>query len=479
MDNFEELDRLVESCGHQTGNSAWPVYSFKDGKIIIIEAEVTLVAGAWPNPMAWYRTSGKLWRQTWKWANRLIVPNLTPPYCINKAAAIDAPQVAAIASSKTNVDWISWFAQRQNALRAYARTFPEEVLSLALSYSNGQWHMMCFMASCQGAIDLVRSSPALAYCLVNHKLLMQSGSGSDPVLEAQSWAYKKQDEILDWLGFPSTELAQRIMQKIIPIDVSVVGMRKLRKAMKNKNIASSLSRLTRINKPVLCMVNEPATLSSITHTVFNEIAMQDDSRIANRISYIREVEGKFNLEPTIFNQLHDIYSAESRLFSLEHELEILGLNTDETELDIMKMERLLNLEPHKPFNGIEEIVRYHNHLVALLPDESLGFVSVPETFPSPPYVGTKAIIPIRTIYELLKEDDETIHGAAAALYPMARGSMYVYRVVRPVRATLYISKNHLGSWECDRMKGVGRISFGIDSARDVFAILTNSQQNNH
>ena len=103
---------------------------------------------------------------------------------------------------------------------------------------------------------------------------------------------------------------------------------------------------------------------------------------------------------------------------------------------------------------------------------------MPETFPNPPYVGTKAIIPIRTIYDLLKEDDETIHGAAAALRSMARGSMYVYRIVEPVRAKLYIRKNHLGSWECDLMKGVGRISFSINSARDVFAILTNSQPNN-
>jgi len=477
MTNFEELDRLVESCGHQTGNSAWPVYSFKDGKIIIIEADVTLVAGAWPNPMAWYKTSGKSWRQTWKWANRLIVPNLTPPYCINKA---DKEKLLAtpLESLNPNANLAGWFAQRQNALRAYAKTFPEEVLSLALRYSNGQWHMICFMAGCQSAIDLVRSNPALAYCLVNHKLLMQTVSGSDQVLEAQSWAYKKQGEILDWLGFPSTELAQRIMQKVIRIDVSVVGMRKLRKAIKNENMASSLSRLTQINKPVLCMVNEPATLSGITQIVFNEIAMQDDYYIANCINYIREVESKFNLEPKIFNKLHDIYSAENRLFPLVHKLELLGLITDETEPDITKMERLLNCGPHKPFNGIEEIVRYHNHLVASLRDDSLGFVSVPETFPNPPYVGTKAIIPIRTIYDLLKEDDETIHGAAAALRSMARGSMYVYRIVEPVRATLYIRKNHLGSWECDLMKGVGRISFSINSARDVFAILTNSQPNN-
>lgn len=477
MDISEELDRLVESHCHQAGNSSWPVYSFKDDKIIIIEAELTLVAGVWPNPTAWYKTPGRPWRQTWKWANRLIVPNLIPPYCINKAVK-EKFSVEPLEGISPDADWAGWFARRQNALREYARTFPEDVLTLALRYSNGQWHMLCFMAGCQGAIDLVRSNPALAYCLVNHKLFERGASGNSPMPEAQSWVYKKQRDILKRLGFPCTEAARKIMQKVIPVDVTIREMRILRKAMTNTKVVHALSRLHQINKPVLLMVNDPATLNSITHTVFNEIAMQDDYYIAGRISYIREVEGKFNLKPKTFNKLHDIFSSESQLFSLEHELELLGLITDETEPEFTKMERLLNCGPHKPFNGLEEIVRYHNHLVALLRDESLGFVSVPETFPSPPYVGTKTIIPIRTIYELLKEDDETEHGAAAALPSMARGSTYVYRVVEPVRATLYIRKNHFGSWECYRMKGVRRVSFDISIASNVFAILTNSQPNN-
>lgn len=295
MDISEELDRLVESHCHQAGNFSWPVYSFEDGKIIIIEAELTLVAGAWPNPMAWYKTPGRPWRQTWKWASRLIVPNLIPPHCINKASKGEFP-AAPPEGVSPDANWAGWFARRQNALRTYARTFPEDVLSMALRYSNGQWHMLCFMARCQGAIDLVRSNPALAYCLVNHKLFEQGASGSNSMLEAQSRAHEKQRDILKWLGFPCTEAARKIMQKVIPVDVTIRGMRILRKAMTNARTVRALSRLPQINKPVLLMVNDPASLNSITHAAFKELSRQDNEYIAVTLHGIRELESALNLK---------------------------------------------------------------------------------------------------------------------------------------------------------------------------------------
>lgn len=478
MENFEELDRLIESCGCQFGNSAWPVYAFRDGKIIIIEAEVAFVAGAWPNPMAWYKAPGKSWRRTWKWANRLIVPNLIPQYCINKACE---GEFSAIPYESVNhkADWVGWFLQRQNTLRAYARTFPEDVLSLSLRYSNGQWHMMCFMASCQGAIDLVRSNPALAYCLVSHKLFRQSASGSDPVLEAQSWAYKKQCDILNWLGFAGTDLARRILQNVVPMDVSVVGMRKLRNAMKCKEIANSLSHLPQINKSVLSMISEPALLNRVTQEAFNEIAMQNDYYVADSISYIRKTEGKFNLNPPKpFTNLQDIFSHTSKM-GLLNDLEIYGLGADESETDIAKMERLLGCGPHEPFNGIEEMVGYHNHLVSLLKDDSFGFVGLQEVFPAPPFIGTSTIVPIKTLYELLKEKEEMQQYMVDKIYAVARGEEYIYRVVEPVRATLSIRKNYLGFWEFNEMRGMNGAVIDSSSVRYVFAILTNSQPNNY
>lgn len=477
MDISEELDRLVESHCHQAGNSSWPVYSFKDDKIIIIEAELTLVAGVWPNPMAWYKTPGRPWRQTWKWANRLIVPNLIPPYSINKAGKGGFSAVPLEAISP-DADWVGWFAQRQNALRAYARTFPEEVLSLALRYSNGQWHMLCFMAGGLSAIYLVRSNPALAYCLANHKLFEQGAAGSNSMLEAQSRVHEKQHDILKRLGFPCTEAARKIMQKVVPVDVSIRGMRILRKAMTNARIVRALSRLPQINKPVLLMVNDPASLNSITHAAFKELSGQDNPYFAEILRGIRELEDALNLKQktTLFSTLQAIRSYESRLSGLGVKLVIFPLNKGH-ESDITSMERLLNLEPHEMFDSIKEIMGYHNHLTASLRQVRLEEFGVPNVFPDSPYVGTDTIIPINTLDELLKEEETMLMRVTDRAHRIAEGMEYVYRVFAPVRGTLSIEKDDMGIWKYSNM--LRRRSFDVDAhiASAVFRLLTNSHPN--
>lgn len=476
MDISEELDRLVETHCHQTGKSSWPVYSFKDDKIIIIEAELTLVAGVWPNPMAWYKTPGRPWRQTWKWANRLIVPNLIPPYCINKAGKGEFP-AAPLEDISPDADWAGWFARRQNALRAYARTFPEEVLSLALRYSNGQWHMLCFMAGGQGAIDLVRSNPALAYCLVNHKLFEQGASGSNSMLEAQSRPQEKQRDILKRLGFPCTEAARKIMQKVIPADVTICGMRILRKTMTSARIVRALSRLPQINKPVLLMVNDPTSLNSITYAAFKDLSRQDNEYIAETLHGIRELEGALNLKrKTLFSTLQAIRSYESRLSGLGVKLAIFPLD-EECESDITSMERLLNLEPHKMFDSIEEIEGYHNHLTALLRRVRLEESGVPNIFPDPPYVGTDTIIPINTLDGLLDEEEAMLHSVTDSRHRIAEGIEYIYRVLAPVRGTLFIEKNDIGTWEFSGMLGSRSHDIDAHIASAVFRLLSNSHPN--
>ena len=86
------------------------------------------------------------------------------------------------------------------------------------------------------------------------------------------------------------------MQKVIPVDVTIRGMRILRKAMTNARTVRALSRLPQINKPVLLMVNDPASLNSITHAAFKELSRQDNEYIAVTLHGIRELESALNLK---------------------------------------------------------------------------------------------------------------------------------------------------------------------------------------
>jgi len=75
-------------------------------------------------------------------------------------------------------------------------------------------------------------------------------------------------------------------------------------------------------------------------------------------------------------------------------------------------------------------------------------------FPEPPYAGTASIVPLSTLRDLVEEGIQMRHCVSAYAHRVAVGDYYVYRVLKPVRATLAIFwyNNH---WVCSQLKGAG------------------------
>jgi hypothetical protein len=75
-------------------------------------------------------------------------------------------------------------------------------------------------------------------------------------------------------------------------------------------------------------------------------------------------------------------------------------------------------------------------------------------FPPPPYAGTADLEPIRTLKELVEEGEQMRHCVASYADRIAGGSYYVYRVLKPIRATLAISW-HGNRWMASELQGFG------------------------
>ncbi|MFP5383574.1 MAG: PcfJ domain-containing protein [Gammaproteobacteria bacterium] len=75
-----------------------------------------------------------------------------------------------------------------------------------------------------------------------------------------------------------------------------------------------------------------------------------------------------------------------------------------------------------------------------------------QPWPQPPLPGTAEIQPVLSIAELREEGRTMHHCVATYAERIIRGSGYVYRVMRPERATLYLEKDAVGHWRARELR---------------------------
>jgi hypothetical protein len=137
------------------------------------------------------------------------------------------------------------------ATEAYFAAVPREVLQAVEPFAERQWHLMVLAARCPGALDLIRSNPALASVLAS--LWVYSGVRSGCHLRAARRLVRRpQREIAAAVGFPGTESAARTLRRIAPSACNVAYLLKLRSEW--ARCGNSLRHLRRINEAVLAAI---------------------------------------------------------------------------------------------------------------------------------------------------------------------------------------------------------------------------------
>jgi hypothetical protein len=72
--------------------------------------------------------------------------------------------------------------------------------------------------------------------------------------------------------------------------------------------------------------------------------------------------------------------------------------------------------------------------------------------PHPPLRGTKNIVPILTVEDLVQEGKEQDNCVATYLERIRKRTTFVYRVLRPERATLSIVRGNDGDWQISELE---------------------------
>ena len=230
----------------------------KYGKLFDFSPEHILVMAPWPDPRAWVKTSGTGFRVTRKHADEFFRHALfAKDHLVPKPTILSSGQRLLFPED----DYISFYEQvgRYYELRRapYFDAMPDEVRNDLLRYSGRRWHLLSLFARCPGALDLSRSNPGLCYALASNWVFHRPAV-KQPVRAARAMVMRKQKQILEWLGFPGTEPARRILAKIMPKALGVASLLYLRYRWPAAARAIAATRCIVRDKLDACLAERPA-----------------------------------------------------------------------------------------------------------------------------------------------------------------------------------------------------------------------------
>lgn len=364
--------------------------AFKEdsGKLYRFKPHSVEVLLAWPSPKAWRKTLKQPhWSQ--------FRPDIKLPYG-DIDANIERYEAYAEESGQLLFPfYCTKFYPYLMELYWY-RTIPADVRALMGLFEARQWHILSFLARCgPGAAELTEMNPALAFALASnwvfHKPVVQR-----PLRAARSLVNKRQRDILTWLGFPGTEAARRVMAKVDPQSITITRLLYLRQAMMNPAMLKAMSHLPCLNGGVLRMVTDPELFPYTTPTLLEETARNaNETHLCDNAYMLSDCKRMFELLPP-------------------------------------RGARFPIIRNTGALQGIHE---------TLVNELANAEIDTTASFPLPPISGTDTIVPITTAQELLEEGRIQHHCVASYINHVAYAEkIYVYRVLKPERATLALGR---------------------------------------
>ncbi|MGA1531253.1 MAG: PcfJ domain-containing protein [Kiritimatiellia bacterium] len=402
-----------------------PGIAFKNGKLYEFRARRIVVLRAWPEPMAWCRTSKAGWRATRKWADELLVscfsamahPAQDPgpldrfrlvPMAVDqlKAEGCSPEQIEERRVKRWKAMHYAW-REREACIQPFMEQIPQAIRELIAPLRHRAWHLLCMLARCPGAMDLCRNNPALAFALSGHWIYREHPV-RNPMRAARGLVNRRQRDILAWMGFPGTKSTQQIFRKIAVSRLDPLSLRKLKEALNDPARHKALRHVSVITAPVLSVILREDLFRLSTMSLLEEMAVDD-------------AQGD----------------------------RILSIMRDTCRLN----EQQGGGHLPAPFRTARALIDRHDELAGMHRRQNIRLARN-TVFPDPPYAGHAQCQPVRTMKELLEEGLEMRHCVASYAEDVAGGSFYIYRILQPVRATLAISWQ-VNCWRVYELQGPG------------------------
>ena len=308
--------------------------------------------------------------------------------------------------------WLQWY-----------NTIPLHIRPAVAQYPNRQWHMLSFILRCgDAAYDLAQSNPALAYTLASN-WLFHTPPVRQPLRSARALLKpgKKQKDILRWLHFPATKSVRKIFRKIRVKSLNIQMLQSLQQIIQDNDCAKIFSHLPIINRTVIGVLADTEIRDIVTHNFLCEIAQQQKDEDIGDLYVLRDV---------------------------------VEANT------MLRDGRPIRI------NRIVDLNNVHDEMIEELNRGEYTYKISNKPFPKPPIMGNETITPITSAEELRQEGKEQNNCAFSYLARIYKGQSYIYKVLKPERATLSIEKQRGGYWMIgqllkERNKPVSKATYRI------------------
>lgn len=385
----------------------------------------------------------------------------------------------------------------RSAVLEFRTELPQEFAATVERFRDRQWSILILLHKYPEAIDLGRNSPALMYCLANSNEFR----GTLPemaAVQALFRSHQRQRTVLQWLGFPGTEAMARIMCKIVPEAVNASSMRALRNMVKaNANVLQLLAHVPKIPEGVLALVIYGVFLKMLTPKLLAEVAMADveqtEAPTANRLDKIlalmREITPSQALKPfETIKQVRvycDMVVTEWEAEQERRRLAELAVQRERERRDRANARRRAKRGAELQANLAAEgampperarPMRMPRGAMVQLPNEVANAMRhytredyrqlLRQPFPPPPFPGNENIVPITHPEDLRKEGREQNHCASTYIAPVLARLSYVYKVLKPQRATVSLKRSG-GKWQVEQVKGPNNTAVSVQTILTV------------
>lgn len=364
-----------------------PGFGFKDRKLYVFVEDRVMLLEAWPSLKAVH----KLGRSPWM--------EFTPRFRL----LFDETQGPGDSPDEPLPTGDEFLRQRRRAFGAFRANIPRPIASAVERYQARQWKLLQLMQKCPAAAELAACNPALCFALASYRTFREKFCTLEGAVIVSR---RRQRDIAEWLGFPGTGAAVRILSKFGPESAGVDTLKSLRQMTRDPKMMKILSHLPRLNAGVIGLVQNPRLLSAVRPVLISEVAhcKEEDyhPHAAETLSHLLEMKRKVAPDaptPSI------------------HSLDCLNTLHDWVLERYLAIERKADVE-----------------------------------LPKVPVPGTPDIIPLLTARDLHEEGRIQNNCVGGYVSKVRSGSAYIYRILQPERATLEITKNSEGDWEIGQLK---------------------------
>lgn len=401
-------------------------YEFQAGELHVCQGREHYRIRAWPRPRAYKSIDGKNWGYCWPEFRFINYParKKTEQKPVNLGKQLE---LGLGMPSERNV------LAKTDAYDQLRQTIPFSLAMALAPFSSCQWNPLVFLHFNRDFLDLLRSSPALAYYLANDR-----GVSSRIYKESKTFLPKligtKQVELLNYVGLGCTKQMVGIVKKILPCSADMSNISELQAVRGNPGALKILSHLESINAGVLALVGSGARiLSHLTPTFLDEVSQDGGNHHA----------------PAVFGQ----FSQCMRMHWEQHPKRRFPMMTSMGKLNQYFDELALEQRRRDEIGRQAEIQRQAENMrrsaQAIL--EKRRRERVESMFQSPPIPDGENIKALTCGLDL-REEGEMQHNCVGSYSKIVTGgAAYIYRVLEPERATLSIICRD-GQWFIGELK---------------------------